>query len=431
MDKELNKIILAAKSNEEKQLFASMDLFERNTEVTPILYNKDNEIIYMPGINTQVTGPLIRYQITMTREEGGEMRSQINKALSFQKRDLILSYSPKVRTIADTTQVFMKFFPYFLSFVILLSACISYLFSKKMVTPLQEMNKIALDMVNLNFKNQIKIDTKDEIGQLANNLNNLGVALENALVELKKQNQSLSFQLERERENDQLRESFMMAISHELKSPIAASMGLLEAMQYNITPYDNHDKYLQETYNILENMSLLVQDMLNVSFLDQVIHSQDDEINLNQELRDLVSHIQRNPDFRDREVYLSLDSIILVQSSEVLVKKILQNLLSNAFLYSGKGGQIKIVTKKLDKNRWYCSIFNTSSAIQEHEFSRLFEPFYRLEKSGNKQTGGNGLGLFLIKRFLTLLKLDYEFQNTNGGVIFSIYSKSDSIKNEN
>ncbi|MFK4899216.1 HAMP domain-containing sensor histidine kinase [Lactococcus petauri] len=418
LNKELNKVVTAAESNDKEKLFASIDMFEKKTGITPILHSKEDKIIYMPGLNVVSPLHITRYQITLTQGEDNVVRTQISKSISFQNQALILSYSPKIRIVTDTTQVLMNFFPYFLVFALLLSTIISSIFSKKMVNPLQEMNKIALDMVNLNFTNQIKSNTKDEIGQLKNNLNNLGVALENALKDLQNQNQVLSYQLEHEREVEQLRESFIMAISHELKSPITASMGIIEAMSYNITPYDNHEKYLHETYNILENMSFLIQDMLDVSFLEYAMHSQRDNIDLNQELQNIITQLQKTPKFIDRKIIWSLDSLIIVQSNKVLVKKVLQNILSNAFLYSGVGGEIKIETRRLDKDKWYCSISNTSDIIPEEELLKLFEPFYRLEKSGNKQTGGNGLGLFLTQKFLTLLNIDYKFKSTENGVIF-------------
>lgn len=66
-----------------------------------------------------------------------------------------------------------------------------------------------------------------------------------------------------------MRKSFVTAISHELKSPLAAVMGQVEAMRYNVAPYDNHPKYLQESYQILEKMSQMIQEMLDVSKVDQ------------------------------------------------------------------------------------------------------------------------------------------------------------------
>ncbi|MCH2979593.1 sensor histidine kinase, partial [Listeria monocytogenes] len=62
---------------------------------------------------------------------------------------------------------------------------------------------------------------------------------------------------------------FVTAISHELKSPLAAVMGQVEAMRYYVAPYDNHPKYLQESYKILEKMSQMIQEILDVSKVDQ------------------------------------------------------------------------------------------------------------------------------------------------------------------
>ena len=320
------------------------------------------------------------------------------------------------------TQVLIQFSPYFFVFLLLLSTFVSYLFSKKMVAPLKEMNHVAKKMVILDFQAKIKVKTEDELGQLSMSLNQLSVSLENALSELKVKNQLLVSDLERERELDNLRKNFMMAISHELKSPLASAMGIVEAMEYNISPYDDREKYLQKTYKILNNMAMLIQEMLEISRLEQTLQVMElTEIDLNKQLRVIVEELQTNPEFQEKEIIWSLESPLIVRTKEQMLQKVLQNIVNNAFLYSQKKGLIKITTKQLD-SAWYCGIYNTTSTTRlKNELPKLFEPFYRLEKSGNKSTGGSGLGLFLVKQFLSSLSMKYELKIVNDGVLFEIW----------
>ncbi|EAG6182575.1 HAMP domain-containing histidine kinase, partial [Listeria monocytogenes] len=122
---------------------------------------------------------------------------------------------------------------------------------------------------NLNFTEVLPITSKDEIGQLSGNLNEMAINLEKTMLELNEVNKKLQKEIEKERQLEEMRKSFVTAISHELKSPLAAVMGQVEAMRYNVAPYDNHPKYLQESYQILEKMSQMIQEMLDVSKVDQ------------------------------------------------------------------------------------------------------------------------------------------------------------------
>ncbi len=279
-------------------------------------------------------------------------------------------------------------------------------------------------MVNLDFRHQVTVNSDDELGELANSLNYLGISLQKTMKKLEDKNDLLTSELEKERELEQLRNEFIMAISHELKTPLASAMGIIEAMEYEIKPYDDHKKYLKKTYTILDNMAQLIQEMLTISKLEknsEVLLTEN--IDLNEQLRNITLNLEKNPNFRTKKISWQTDHKVVVNTNLKMLQKVLQNILSNAFLYTTKNGKIKITTKST-KNGVYCSIFNTSPPISEKELSKLFEPFYRLEKSGNKSTGGTGVGLFITKQFLTKLTVSYHIKNVNNGILFELWFKN-------
>lgn len=173
-------------------------------------------------------------------------------------------YDYKIKQINDISTVLLQFAPYFILFAFILSLLTAYFFSRRMARPLLRMNKVASKMTNLNFTEVLPITSKDEIGQLSGNLNEMAINLEKTMLELNEVNKKL----QKERQLEEMRKSFVTAISHELKSPLAAVMGQVKAMRYNVAPYDNHPKYLQESYQILEKMSQMIQEMLDVSKVD-------------------------------------------------------------------------------------------------------------------------------------------------------------------
>jgi two-component system sensor histidine kinase VanS len=425
LDRQAGKVVAAAQSNSETEFKQALNNFFKNTEITPIITDENNSLVYIPGVEVIESTAVHSYQTPVIRESTQEETTQIIQKIRFQNQELIFRYSPNIRTITDSTQVLIQFAPYFLLFATLLSSLVAYIFSKKMVAPLKEMNQVAEEMVQLNFQNQVSVTSEDELGELSKNLNQLGKSLKEALNDLENKNALLVSDLEREREIEQLRKNFIMAISHELKSPIASAMGIVEAMESNIAPYDNHEEYLKKTYQILENMAALIQEMLEVSRLEQSFQvMKEQQINVTETLKKMVNTLQLQPVFKDREVLWDLEMDVVTQTTAQLFEKALHNIVSNAFQYSGEHGKIKISCKSLE-NGWYLSIFNTADYISNQELKRIFAPFYRLEKSGNKTTGGNGLGLFLTQQFLTTLQISYSFKNIENGVIFELSKNND------
>ena len=96
-------------------------------------------------------------------------------------------------------------------------------------------------------------------------------------------------------------------------------------------------------------------------------------------------------------------------------KKVISNLLSNAIAYSPPGAVVRVTLTK-----GMLSVENTGVWIPEHCLPELFTPFYRIEQSRNKNTGGSGLGLYIIKTILDLHKMPFSITNTEEGVCFTI-----------
>ncbi|MGK0607349.1 ATP-binding protein [Enterococcus gilvus] len=423
LDKNINKIVVSAKYNQDKKLKRAADKFMIETEIIPIILDENNSVYYMPSFNFGETGLLDQSQELNSEKATPVTSAQVIKNFSFKNKKYTVVYSPNIKTVNYNTQVLIKFSFYFLLFTIFLSFFVAYIFSKKVVEPLQKMNQIAKNMVNLDFSSQLEIDSDDELGELSNNLNRLGESLNKALIELEKQNNLLIMDLKNERELEHTRKIFFTAISHQLKSPLATAMGIIEAMKYNIYPYNNHEEYLTKAYEVLEGMAQLIQEMLTVSEIEETseVFSKK-KVDLNKQLRLIVKSLKKNPEFKHQTISWSLEEPLYIKTNLQLLQKCLQNILNNAFLYSSEKGEIRITTKSERNGTWYCSVFNTSSPISHKELSRLFEPFYRIEKSGNKKTGGSGLGLFLTKQFLTRLNISFELKNTKDGILFELWS---------
>ncbi len=262
-------------SNVEKALDEFMD----NTNILPILTDSSGRIIYIPNVNMSSLNTAMPTIVQGSESESGSTATQYpeqsktkNKSILVDGQVYDLSYTINVQKINDIANVLLQFAPYFVLFAFILSLLTAYFFSRRMVRPLLRMNKVAAKMAKLNFTEVLPIMSQDEIGQLSGNLNEMAINLEQTMLELNEVNEKLQKEIEKERQLEEMRKNFVTAISHELKSPLAAVMGQVEAMRYNVAPYDNHPKYLQESYQILEQMSKMIQEMLDVSKVEQTNH---------------------------------------------------------------------------------------------------------------------------------------------------------------
>lgn len=182
--KQVDEIVAISAKNQTNLLKDAIDRFAEDTDSAPVVLDENNNLVYIPRLFKEFKVDGQKSEIPVLVESTAGNNNQFDKRLHFKNKNLIFNYSINVRNITDMTQVLIQFSPYFFLFLLLLSTFVSYLFSKKMVAPLKEMNQAAKKMVILDFQAKIKVKTEDEIGQLSMNLNQLSVSLENALSEL-------------------------------------------------------------------------------------------------------------------------------------------------------------------------------------------------------------------------------------------------------
>lgn len=126
----------------------------------------------------------------------------------------------------------------------------------------------------------------------------------------------------------------------------------------------------------------------------------------------------------DKEISLIItkNTKIHIMANYKLLKRALGNIINNAVIYTPKNEKIIITIKESTENI-ILTVKNTGVFIPEFEMDRMFEPFYRVEKSRNRETGGSGLGLYIVSVILKLHKAEYKIGNTTEGIEFTILLK--------
>lgn len=321
------------------------------------------------------------------------------------------------RAVNQAVDALGQVLPFLIGVVLLISMAGSFFYARFITRPIVSISRIARHMAAMDFGARWQKRRRDEIGDLGDSLNLLSDNLSNALHELEAANLALRQDIDRERELERQRMAFFSAASHELKTPITILKGQLSGMLAQVGVYQDREKYLARALEVTGRMEGLVKEILTINRIGSggyalKVRAVDlsglvlRQLELDQELIDqksLALHTHITPD-------------ITVQGNEDLLAKVVDNALINAILYSPAGESIVIAVSEGS-----FSIENTGVSIPEEALGQLFTPFYRVEQSRNRKSGGSGLGLYLAKSILDLHGAACLMENTENGVKFSVF----------
>ena len=241
------------------------------------------------------------------------------------------------------------------------------------------------------FEQRIPMKSIDEVGQLASAFNQMADTIVANMDELKR--------------NDQLRRELVANVSHDLRNPLASIQGYLETilMKGSSLPPDERLKYLQIIFDNTAMLGKLVNELFELSKLDaKQIQPQLEPFSLAELVQDVVMKFKPEADGLkiDLNTPLSRD-IPMVKADIGMIERALSNLIDNALRYTPENGMVKVeLQKKIDTVRVF--VTDTGYGIPKEELSRVFERFYRVEKSRTRASGGTGLGLAITKKILEL-----------------------------
>ena len=191
-------------------------------------------------------------------------------------------------------------------------------------------------------------------------------------------------------------------------------------MILNVGDYQDRNKYLSRSLEIINTMESMVQEILTVSRMKS------SKVGLRKEKMDFSDLLKREYAlFEDLIVQKEIDwnenisPALQIVVDKMLIQKAINNIISNAILYSPRGSSIYMDAFSKNGSVVF-QIENTGVHIPEAEIPKLFDAFYRMEQSRNRKTGGSGLGLYIVKTILEQHNIIYSLKSTDRGVLFSI-----------
>ena len=364
--------------------------------------------------------PSVEGDYTVTSTADTE-RSSIATEVIFLDRPepYVMLISPQTRAVNQAVQALQQVAPWLLLAMLLFSAACAFFYSRYLARPIVRLSGIAQSMAGLDFSWQCQEQRRDEIGALGRSLDHMAQQLSSALSELKQANDALRGEMEQARELERQRLAFFSAASHELKTPVTILKGQLTGMLDGVDVYRDRDKYLARSLQVTGRMEALVQEILMVSRMESgstAFHPA--PLDLSELVRQQLELDRELFAQRQMRVQARLTPLLTLRADTAMLAKAVENVLSNAALYSPAGALVRVQTR-LEGAQAVLTVENTGVQIGDAALPHLFDAFYREEQSRNRKSGGSGLGLYLVRMILEQHGASCQIENVADGVRFT------------
>ena len=281
----------------------------------------------------------------------------------------------------------------------LLGGVITYFISGRALKPLRDFSD-KIEKVQAQNLSDSRIDEND-----VKELNQLSISYNKMLKRL-----SDAFEVQRQ---------FTANAAHELRTPLAVMQVQLDS--YKAAEHSDNDKSAAETIKMIteqnERLSKMVKTLLDMSELQTI--ARNDEIAVDALIEEVIADLE--PLAAKKHVGLIQESeAVTMMGSDILIYRLVYNLVENAIKYNKQGGQVTVSCNEQDKHI-HIIVADTGSGIPKEMRDRVFEPFFRVDKSRSRELGGVGLGLALVNEIVRVHDGRISVRdNSSGGTIFEV-----------
>lgn len=193
-----------------------------------------------------------------------------------------------------------------------------------------------------------------------------------------------------------IRREFSANVSHELKTPLTSISGYAQMITNGMAKPEDVNMFGLKIEREAERLILLINDIIRLSNLDETNGiAEPEEVKLNEVVSETLGHLEPQIARREVQVYYSGDECV-VHGTRTLIGELAYNIIDNAIKYNRQGGRIDIYVGKGPGGIDF-SVSDTGIGIADEDIDRIFERFYRVDKSHSKTVGGTGLGLSIVK----------------------------------
>ena len=322
---------------------------------------------------------------------------------SYNKNQLLIISTP-FSSVKEPVNIITSFHLKIVLTALVLGYVLSIIISRIITASIIDLGETAKRVAKLDFSQEFKSYSKDEIGILGENLNIMSAQLKDSIDKLQED-------IEKERKIDKMRKEFISSVSHELKTPIAIINNYCEGLKEGIADdKETADFYLDIIMEETENMNKLVQSLLFLSRVERgFLTFNSEKFNIKEIIENEIKRAE-NLNIGIKKPIIQIEDEYFIGDKEQIAT-VIKNLIENSFKYVETNGEIFI---KVVKNKF--SIGNTSH-LSEKEIENIWLPFYRTDKARDRKLG-TGLGLAIVKEILEKHRLNFGAYKDEDKIIF-------------
>ncbi len=349
------------------------------------------------------------YDKSMGEFETVKVGSQFVRLVNFKDKNdkMIIQVAYNVKDERDMLLRFEILIFLTLFFILIISAALGFYVSHSALSPLEDLSK------------QIRSITEHNLDRK--------VYIENMPNELKDVIDSFNSLLERLNRAFKREKQFISDISHELKTPISVIQMQCDLALRKERSSEDYKKALRLVKETISKMTQLIDKMLILSRLEALDHKFSESVSSRDTILSAIGLLRHKAESRGVDVDLDIEDDCLIEGDRNLLEELFVNLIDNAIKYNVENGKVLIRVASVD-NKCEITVKDTGIGIEEVELDKIFEGFYRVDKSRSKTTEGFGLGLSIAKKIVDLHKGEIFIKSTpSKGTTVSVRFKKSTL----
>ena len=327
--------------------------------------------------------------------------------------------STVLESIHNSSAIANRFMGYVGIAISLLGALVALCLAGKLTQPIRELTQISARMKKLDFSAKYRGNSRTEIAELGENINDLSEILERTISELKTANAELKEDIERKEKTEEMRREFLSNVTHELKTPLALIRGYAEGLAEGVVDDPESTKFYTEVIvDEADKMNRMVSRLLSLNQLEfgdtQFTMMRFDIVGF---IRGCLASAEMLAAQKEISVSLEMRAPLYVWADEFWTEEVFINYFSNAVNHC-EGEKVIDIHFEEKQNCVRVVVFNTGKPIPEEAVPHLWEKFYKVDKARTRAYGGSGVGLSVVKAIMDQMHQNYGVINYDNGVSF-------------
>ena len=395
------------------------------------IYTTNKDFLFMLGEwnsnYIRKSEEILEQNKNMTIKKVKDKSTDISYIVLLAKLDngYLLSIRIPLTSIKESVRISNRFLYLIGGFTIIIGGIVVSFISRKFTKRILELNDIAKKMSDLDFSQKYKpTEAEDEIDSLGKSINKMSGKLEGTINQLRNTNFELEKDIEEKSKINEMRTKFISDVSHELKTPIALIQGYSEGLLENVTTDEESRKFYAEVIlDETNKMDKLVKQLLELSKLEYGKREfNNSTFNIIELEKEVVRKAKVMLDEKNIKVELKTKGKINVFADDFYIEQVITNYLTNAIKHTKEvaGEKYIKIENEIDKNKnkVIVRVFNTGDIISEENKTRIWNRFYKIDESRNRDDGGTGIGLALVRAIMNNYNSEYGVENKVNGVEF-------------